>query len=185
MDNPTILPDPTSLHLLQLEAEGKVITATMQTTAPEVQCPQCASRSMRVHSRYVRQLADLPWMGCAMRLELHVRRFYCQNSDCQRQIFTERLPSVVAPYARRTLRLQDLFTLIGFALGGEAGQRLVKGMGLVASPDTLLRLVHDAQEPSHPTPRVLGVDDFSDRAKNLLRHHPHRSGKAGASGPAA
>jgi hypothetical protein len=29
MADPTLLPDPTCLHLLQLEAEGKVITATM------------------------------------------------------------------------------------------------------------------------------------------------------------
>jgi transposase len=165
MADPTILPDPTCLHLLQLEAEGQMITATVKTTALEVRCPLCESRSMQVHSHYRRVLADLPWMGCAMRLVLHVRRFFCPNPDCQRQIFTERLPSVVAPSARRTLRLQDLFTLIGFALGGEAGQRLVEGMGLVTSPDTLLRLVHTAQETSHPTPRVLGVDDFSFRRR--------------------
>ena len=54
-------------------------------------------------------------LGWAVRLELHVRRFFCPNKACLRQIFTERLPSVVAPYARRTIRLTDLFTLIGFA----------------------------------------------------------------------
>jgi transposase len=73
---------------------------------------------------------------------------------------TFRLPKVVAPYARRTTRLMDLFTLIGFALGGEAGKRLVDGMGLETSPDTLLRLVRGQQESQVPTPRVLGVDDF-------------------------
>ena len=78
-----------------------------------------------------------------------------------RQIFTERLPSVVAPYARRTTRLTELFTLIGFALGGEAGKRLVDGMGLETRPDTLLRLIREQQERQVPTPRVLGVDDFS------------------------
>ena len=50
MADPTILPDPTCLHLLQLEAEGKVITATVKTTALEVRCPLCESRSMQVHS---------------------------------------------------------------------------------------------------------------------------------------
>src|SRR6266568_5037863 len=74
---------------------------------------------------------------------------------------TPRLPSVVAPYARRTTRLTDLFTLIGFALGGEAGKRLVDGMGLETSPDTLLQLIREQQERQMPTPRVLGVDDFS------------------------
>src|SRR5258708_32397802 len=73
---------------------------------------------------------------------------------------TFRLPNVVAPSARRTTRLTDLFTLIGFALGGEAGKRLVDGMGVENSPDALLRLVREQQESQVPTPRVLGVDDF-------------------------
>jgi hypothetical protein len=51
--------------------------------------------------------------------------------------------------------------LIGFALGGEAGKRLVLGMGLSTSPDTLLGLIHAQQERPRPTPRVLEVDDFS------------------------
>jgi hypothetical protein len=56
----TLLPDPTCLHLLQLEAEGKVITATVKTTALETRCPLCESRSRQVHSHYRRILADLP-----------------------------------------------------------------------------------------------------------------------------
>jgi transposase len=163
MTDLTLLPDPTCLHLLQLEAEGKIITATVKTSLPEARCPVCTSRSEKVHSHYLRVLADLPWMGCAVRLKLHIRRFFCPNPECQRQIFTERLPGVVAPYAHRTLRLTEVFTLIGFALGGEAGKRLVQGMGLATSPDTLLRLIHQASDVEHPTPRVLGVDDWSFR----------------------
>lgn len=165
MADPTLLPDPTCLHLLQLESCGKVITATVKTTAPEARCPVCTYCSEKVHSRYVRVLADLPWLSCAVRLELHTRRFFCLNPDCQRKIFTERLPNVVAPYAHRTLRLTEVLTLIGFALGGEAGKRLIAGMGLSTSPDTLLRLISAASDPSHPTPRVLGVDDFSFRRR--------------------
>src|SRR5579859_2439448 len=168
MADPTLLPDPTCLHLLQLEAEGKVITATVKTTAPEARCPLCDGRSVQVHSRYRRVLADLPWMWCAVRLELQTRRFFCQNPECGRKIFTERVPSVVAPYARRTIRLQDLFTLIGFALGGEAGKRLVEGMGLALHPATLLRLIRAAPESSFSTPRVLGVDDFSFRRRHTF-----------------
>jgi hypothetical protein len=99
-------------------------------------------------------------MGCALRLELHTRRFFCLNAQCPRQIFTERLPTVVIPYARRTNRLTDVFTLIGFALEGEAGKRLLLGMGLSTSPDTLLGLIRAQQDRPFPTPRVLDVDDF-------------------------
>jgi transposase len=161
MTSMALLPDPKSLHLLQLEAEGKVITAQVKTSTSEAHCPLCESRSEKIHSHYKRVLADLPWMGCAVRLILHVRRFFCPNDDCQRKIFTERLPNVVAPYARRTLRLTDLFTIIAFALGGEAGKRVLVGMGLMSSPDALLQLIRRQPDPKPSTPRVLGLDDFS------------------------
>lgn len=161
MAKPTLLPDPACLHLKLIDASEEAITVVVTTTSEETQCPLCHERSARIHSRYVRNVADIPWMGCAVRLELQTRRFFCLNKECVRQIFTERLPTVVAPYARCTLRLTDVLTLIGFALGGEAGQRLVEGMGLVASPDTLLRLIHTQPEEQAPPPRILGVDDFS------------------------
>ena len=161
--NPTLLPDSASLHLICLQASPGRITAVVATASLQAQCPACQCCSEKVHSRYTRLVADLPWMGWGVQLELHTRRFFCQNHECPRQIFTERLPTVVAPYARRTMRLTDVFTLIGFALGGEAGKRLVAGMGLSSSPDTLLRLIQRAPEIAHATPRVLGVDDWSFR----------------------
>ena len=113
--SPTILPDPASLHLVRLEADEQFILAVVATTALEALCPLCQCRSARVHSRSVRLVADLPWAGWAVRLELPVRRFFCRNKAGVRQIFTERLPNVVAPSARCTMRLGELFTLIGFA----------------------------------------------------------------------
>src|SRR2546430_6920515 len=79
MANPTLLPDPCCLHLSCLEASTSVITAIVETTASATLCPVCHCRSEKVHSRYVRRLADLPWGGCAVRLELPVRRFFCTN----------------------------------------------------------------------------------------------------------
>ena len=58
---------------------------------------------------------------------------------CPRQIFAERLPQVVEPYARKTMRLEEILLLVDLALGGEAGTRLVERLGMKASPSTLLR----------------------------------------------
>jgi len=158
--SPTLLPDTSCLQLVRLEADEQSLIAIVETTSSEAICPLCHCRSESIHSRYTRVVADLPWAGWAVRLKLHVRRFFCRNPECQGRIFTERLPNVVAPYARRTTRLCDLLTLIGFAMGGEAGNSLVERMGLEASPETLLRLVRQQEERQIPTPRVLGVDDF-------------------------
>src|SRR5436305_6322119 len=48
---------------------------------------------------------------------------------------------------------------------GEEGCYLVERMGLEISPETLLRLVRKQEEQEVPTPRVLGVDDFSFRRR--------------------
>lgn len=154
------LPDAACLHLSHVEASGSAILMVARTIADQACCPVCQTPTAHVHSHYTRLVADLPWMGWAVKLELHTRRFFCLNLACTRQILTERLPSVVAPYARRTTRLADVLTLVAFALGGEAGKRLVTGMGLATSPDTLLRLIRAAPENEYPTPRILGVDDW-------------------------
>lgn len=108
-------------------------------------------------------IADLPWHGVAVKLELHTRRFRCENTLCATSIFCERLPSVVAHYARKTLRLNAALELIGFALGGEAGARLARGLGLIVSPDTLLRRLRQAAQKESTAPRIIGVDDFAFR----------------------
>ena len=120
--SPTLLPDTSCLQLVRLEADEQSLIAIVETTSSEALCPLCQCRSQSIHSRYTRVVADLPWAGWAVRLKLHARRFFCRNQECQGRIFTERLPNVVAPYARRTTRLGDLLTLIGLRLIWERNQ---------------------------------------------------------------
>ncbi len=100
-----------------------------------------------------------------MRLQLRVRKWFCRNRACRRRIFTERLPTVAAPWARRTLRLAQRLVALGVALGGKAGVRLGHEWDLAVSRNTLLRLLRRLPQPVLPTPRVLGVDDFALRKR--------------------
>jgi transposase len=158
-----ILPSAHQLYLRHLEATATEITAVVETTAASASCPLCGRPSRRVHSRYVRTVADVPWHGVPFRLRLHVRRCFCDGSTCLRAIFTERLPDLVAPYARRTTQLDDWLRAVGFAVGGAAGRRLLQALGLAASADTLLRQVRRTPRPAMPAPRVVGVDDWCFR----------------------
>jgi hypothetical protein len=101
-------------------------------------------------------------------LQLRVRKWFCRNPHCRRRIFTERLPTVAAPWARRTLRLAQRLVAVGFALGGKAGVRLSQRWGLAVSRHTLLRLMRCRPLPVYPPPTVLGVDDWS-----LRKRHPY------------
>ena len=100
-----------------------------------------------------------------MCLQLRVRKWFCGNRACRRRIFTERLPTVAAPWARRTLRLAQRLVALGMALGGMAGVRLGHAWDLALSRNTLLRIIRRGPLPALPTPRVLGVDDWALRKR--------------------
>jgi len=160
-----LLPDATALSLEACEVDTPTTQITLrvraaQTSAP---CPLCATPAQRIHSDYTRTLADLPWAQYRVCLQLRVRKWFCRNRACQRQIFTERLPTIAAPWARRTLRLAQRLIALGVALGGKAGVRLGHAWELAISRNTLLRLLRRQPEPEAPTPRVLGVDDWALR----------------------
>jgi transposase len=59
--------------------------------------------------------------------------------------------------------LNGALELIGFAVGGEADARLARELGLIISPDTLLRRLRQASQKESTTPRIIGVDDFAFR----------------------
>lgn len=133
------------------------------TKGDETPCPLCHPPSHAVHSSSQRTLADLPWNGIAVRLHLTTRRFFCRVTDGPRRIFPERLPGIAAPYARRTLRLTQVLEVIGFAVGGEAGARILRHLAVRISPDAVLDLIRAAAPEEHGIPRVLGVDDWAFR----------------------
>ncbi len=159
----TILPDPSRLHLLELTATDAAIIAVVETIEPSARCPVCGGASTRVHSRYLRHVSDLPWHGVTFWLRLRVRRFFCDHLGCPCRIFAERLPGLVAPYARRTERLTLWLRAVGFAVGGEAGARLLRTLGLLTSPDTLVREIRRTPLPLSPAPEVVSVDDWCVR----------------------
>jgi transposase len=160
-----LLPDATTLSLAacRVDTTAAQITLLVRSTQANVSCPLCAMPARRIHSRYARTLADLPWADYRVRLQLRVRKWFCRNRSCPRRIFTERLPTVAAPWARCTLRLAQRLVALGVALGGKAGVRLGHVWGLRVSRNTLLRLLRRQPELDTPTPKVLGIDDWALR----------------------
>ncbi|MGI8405712.1 MAG: transposase family protein, partial [Thermomicrobiales bacterium] len=115
-----LCPSPLELQLAEVRFAAPELIVTATARRRVVACPKCGHASTRVHSRYRRTLADLPWHGLRVRLDVHVRRFFCNVPGCKRRIFTERLPKTAASYARRTARAASALEAIGLALGGRA-----------------------------------------------------------------
>lgn len=159
----TLLAAANTFKIEKIVSTSTGITIFLTTIQSQPDCPNCATKAQKVHSRYQRQLSDLPWEGIAVRLQLNSRKWFCQNPDCEQHVFCERLPELAAPYARRTLRLNDLLTRLGFALGGRPAAQFANHLSLSASARTLLRRLRAVKQPPTLPVRVLGVDDFAFR----------------------
>src|SRR6266487_5193040 len=151
-----LLPDTITLDLDTCDVDDTAaqITLVVRSTQAMALCPLCTTPTRRIHSHYERTLADLPWAQYRVRLQLRVRKWFCRNRSCPRRIFTERLSTVAAPWARRTLRLAQRLIALGVALGGKAGVRLGHAWDVWVSRNTLLRLLRRQPEPDAPTPTV-------------------------------
>lgn len=134
-----VVPDQIRVEDMLLDDHGLTIHA--RTDSHYAKCPKCGRSSSRIHGCYVRILADLPWCGTPVRLRVRVQKFFCDEPACEREIFAERLDETTRPYARGTDRQREALEWIAFALGGEAGTRLARELGLLVSPDTLLNLI--------------------------------------------
>lgn len=81
--------------------------------------PSCGRNSRSVHTHYRRKASDLPLGGRRVKLVIKARRFRCNNVLCGQRVLAERLEnSALAPWARRTQRLNLLVHHLGLALGG-------------------------------------------------------------------
>jgi transposase len=137
---------------------------SVRSEATTAECPLCATVSRRIHSRYVRHVADLPTAGRKVHLRLLTRRFTCEVSHCRRRIFAERFGEDVVPLRRRrTARLEYIVHHLGLALGGRPAASFAKRLMLPVSNDTLLRVVRRRTAmPTDPL-LVVGIDDWAFR----------------------
>ena len=159
-----LLPDTSCLKLKSVQqAESGPVLILVAASNSVAYCPACHKASHSLHSNYSRILRDLPWQGSNTELRMDARRFRCRNRDCPRVTFVETLPLVSPRYGRQTSRLSETIRLVGYVLGGEAGARLAKRLGMGTSPDTVLRRLKSGPSAPVQGAKAVGVDDWAWR----------------------
>jgi transposase len=155
---------PSGLVIESVSDSSDSIILAVRSEAGMAECPLCGSRSRRIHSRYDRQVADLPCAGKQIRLRVITRRFVCEVPHCRRRIFAERFGDNVLPTrSRRTARLECIVHHLGLALGGRPAASFARRLMLPVSNDTLLRVVRRRTARRTDPLTVVGVDDWAFR----------------------
>ncbi|GAA4888131.1 hypothetical protein GCM10023237_01700 [Streptomyces coeruleoprunus] len=153
-----LFPSIADVAVLSVDVNFEIVRIDAQCIADGAVCPVCGAWSARVHGSYLRFPADVPSGGRSVVLQLRVRRFTCENSECARRTFVEQIPGLTRRHGQRTERLRSTLAAVGLA-----GARLARVLGVSVSRSTVLRLVDDLPEPEIPAPRVVGVDEYATR----------------------
>ena len=134
-------PGLSGLELTGIQVRDDDLLMMCATNSLGALCPTCQHISRRVHSRYSRTLLDVPLRKGQVRVQLQVRRFFCDVLNCPQRIFGERITRFARAYARRTETLNDWLRPLVYASSANCGSRLAQRYGVAISTNTLLRLV--------------------------------------------
>jgi transposase len=163
MKEAALLALPEGMEIDQIHITQTGLVVEVASTTPSSRCPLCLEPSSHIHSYYHRTLKDAPCVGRQLQLSLTVRKFLCQNADCSRKVFTERIADLAEPWARMTTRLREQITSIGLATSGKAGVRLGGRLGIKTSRNTTLRRIMEIPDDARASVVYLGIDDFAFR----------------------
>jgi len=131
------------------------------STSRSATCPYCQTPSHKRHSSYNRKPQALPCSDTPAQLVLSVQRYFCQDPDCIRKTFAERIPDTASFYARRTTCLETVLKCIAFEMSAEAASRVCEQFNVQISADSVLRLIRRTHLSRAEQVRVLGVDDWA------------------------
>ena len=125
------------------------------------------AQSNRRHSKYIRTLADLPTSGYDVKVLILSGKYFCDNAECSRKIFTERFKQEISPYYRRFNRCKELLGNFALELGGNKGAAISRLARLPVSPSTILRIIKRQHLPiPKVTSGIIGIDDWAFKKGN-------------------
>lgn len=159
---------PSTLAIQSIEKEDKIVKILAKSTRTEFDCPECGTVSVRSHSTHVREVQDLPILGCRTKLKIELSDFKCTNPNCKKTTFTERYDDFMNDYCRMTNRLVELVCSLALETSCESCARILQKINVKISGDTVIRTLikrYDRQEKPECGDTV-GIDDFSFKKRH-------------------
>ena len=157
-----LLPDTLKLRDCSVSlVEGQLTIRASSCQSVSI-CPACGCLGERRHSRYIRIFCDLPTSGYSVKVLILSGKYFCDNPDCTKKIFTERFTKEIFPYHRRFNRCTELLRNMALELGGNKGAAISRLANLPVSPSTVLRIVSRQDlQVTQITSGIIGIDDWA------------------------
>jgi len=128
------------LQITKKEIREKMLNIYCDRACEISNCSYCGRASSKVHSRYIRELADLPISQYKVKLIVEVKKYICENADCKHKRFAESLP-FASERAKRTSRLDEYIMEIGMKNSSVEAAKIIRKTHADISNQTVLRVI--------------------------------------------
>lgn len=128
------------LKCIEFKIKDKQMILEVLSEKKESICPYCGSPSTRIHSRYEREIQDIPFQDKQTILLLTVRKFFCDNPECTYKTFSERF-DFVKPKGKKTTRLIEKIVVTSTKLSSVSAACLLKEDSVKVSKSTINNLL--------------------------------------------
>ena len=128
------------LECIDFKIKDTQIIMRVQSEKRESICPYCGRPSTRIHSRYEREIQDIPLQDKQTVLLLKVRKFFCDNPGCTHKTFTERF-DFVKPSGKKTDRLIEKIVVASTKLSSVSAASVLKADSVKVCKSTINNLL--------------------------------------------
>lgn len=135
-----------NVEVIQTLIECEKLYAVLKVCSTHARCPKCKWLSPNRHSRYARNVDDLPVSGHSVHLTVLLQKWFCINPDCEAKIFTERL-NWLSPSSRKTDRLEKLIRQVGYSTNCLTAEKVCREMRISISHDAILYRIKNEDPP--------------------------------------
>ena len=128
------------LIVIKKEIIDGTIYIFCDTKKQKTKCKYCNQESENVHSTYTRTISDLPIQNYKVKLIINVKKYFCNNVNCQHTTFAEPL-EFIEDNAIRTKRLDNYINGIGLKTSSKDAEKQLKSSYVNISNNTILRII--------------------------------------------
>src|SRR5665647_530630 len=133
---------PSTWSLLDIERKENELVFYWISHSEEAICSNCGTLSHSKSKMYfTRPIQDLPIAGMTVHHKVRGNRFFCDNTECNVKNFYEQFNEIAEKDAMMSERLKDFIIRLAIESSANAASAALKQIGIIASRDTILRLI--------------------------------------------
>ncbi|PKM56672.1 MAG: hypothetical protein CVU98_10060 [Firmicutes bacterium HGW-Firmicutes-3] len=126
--------------LVDYKNKSDTIVFRIKSELDSANCPYCETQSCKIHSRYEREIQDLPIQHKQVILLVLTRKFFCSNPECTHKTFAEK-HDFASRNGQMSLRLNNHIVNTSLKLSSIESSKLLESEAIKVGKSSICSLL--------------------------------------------